>query len=118
MKSKISKENSFLYKSISEFSTFIYTHCDRISVKSRLFIEYSNKRHYIPMRLMTYIHQHAEKTYLSISSPIDNGITDFVFLGNIGISQHIDCIINAVEEIQTNLEFMVHILGGVISRKL
>jgi hypothetical protein len=43
MKSKISKENSFLNKSISKFSTFIYTHCDRISVTSRPFIEYSKK---------------------------------------------------------------------------
>ena len=41
----------------------------------------------------------------------DNDVVDFVFMGNIGISQDIDCIINAVNRIKTVPNFQVHFVG-------
>jgi glycosyltransferase involved in cell wall biosynthesis len=67
--------------------------------------------HNINIANLSYIPQHAESEYLKISESIDNKVFDFVFLGNIGIAQDIECIINATRIINKNLNFKVHFVG-------
>lgn len=111
MKNIISNENSFIYKLIKKISTYIYSQCDGIGITSKPFYEYFNEEHSIPLSKISYIPQHAEETYLNIEEPDNNGTINFVFMGNIGIAQDIDCIINAVYEIRNEFNFKVHLVG-------
>jgi glycosyltransferase involved in cell wall biosynthesis len=111
MKNIISNENKFIYKLVKKFSTYLYSQCDGLSVTSKPFIDYFNKVHSIPLDKISYIPQHAEETYLNIEKAHKNGTTDFVFMGNIGIAQDIDCILEAIEKIKLVPNFKVHFVG-------
>lgn len=111
MKNIISDENNLVYKLIKRFSTYLYSKCDGVGITSKPFFQYFNEVHYIPKDKISYIPQHAEESYLSINEPEDNGVTDFVFMGNIGIAQDIDCILDAVQQLKDKLNFKVHFVG-------
>ncbi|WP_346891546.1 glycosyltransferase family 4 protein [Clostridium sp. UBA3887] len=111
IKNIISDENNAIYKIVKNFSRYIYSKCDAITVTSKPFIEYFNKEHSIPIERISYIPQHAEDIYLKMDfTPLDN-ITDFVFMGNIGVAQDIECIIDATEKIKHIPRFKVHFVG-------
>lgn len=111
MKNIISNENNILYKLLKRTSTYIYSQCDGIGITSTPFFQYFNTVHAVSLDKISYIPQHAEETYLNICAPKDNDVIDFVFMGNIGIAQDIDCIIDAVNELNKNLKFKVHFVG-------
>lgn len=111
IKNIISDENSFIFKIVKKFSKYIYSKCDAITVTSKPFIEYFNKEHSILSENISYIPQHAEDIYLQMDFTPENDITDFVFMGNIGIAQDIDCILNAAEKIKYIPNFKIHFVG-------
>jgi len=111
MRNIISNEDNIVYRLMKKFSTYIYSQCDGIGITSTPFIHYFNRAHSIPMNKISYIPQHAEETYLNINEPEDNGIVDFVFMGNIGLAQDIDCILDAVQKLMSNFSFKVHFVG-------
>lgn len=111
MKNIISDENNIFYKLVKSFSTYLYSHCDGLSVTSKPFVDYFNKVHSILLDKISYIPQHAEETYMSINNTFNNGIIDFVFMGNIGIAQDINCILDAVEKLKEIPNFKVHFVG-------
>ena len=111
IKNIISNENNFIYKMINKFSTYIYSNCDGIAVTSKPFIEYFKQEHSIPIERLSYIPQHAEDVYLEMDfTPVDD-VIDFVFMGNIGIAQDIECIIDATEKIKHMTKFKIHFVG-------
>lgn len=111
IKNIISDESNFIYKIAKKFSRYLYSKCDAITVTSKPFIEYFNKEHLIPIERISYIPQHAEDIYLQMDfTPVDD-ITDFVFMGNIGITQDIECIIYAAEKIKHIRKFKIHFVG-------
>lgn len=104
-------KDSLIYKLVKRLSKYIYSQCDAITVTSKPFIDYFNQEHSIPIERISYIPQHAEDIYLQMDfSPVDN-IIDFVFMGNIGIAQDIDCILDAVEMIKHITKFKIHFVG-------
>jgi glycosyltransferase involved in cell wall biosynthesis len=111
MKNIISDENNFIYMLVKRFSTYLYSNCDGIGITSKPFFQYFNEVHSIPLDKISYIPQHAEETYLSINETEDNGVVDFVFMGNIGIAQDIDCVLDAVQQLENKLNFKVHFVG-------
>lgn len=111
LKNYISDENSFIYKAVGKFSSYLYSQCDAIAVTSKPFIEYFNKSHSIPIERITYNPQHAEDIYLGMDFSSEDDVSDFVFMGNIGIAQDIDCILDAVEKIKDIPKFKVHFVG-------
>lgn len=111
IKNIISDENSFIYKTIKKMSRLLYSKCDFITVTSKPFIEYFNKEHSIPIEKISYIPQHAEDIYLKIDLKEENEIVDFVFMGNIGIYQDVNCILEATEIIRDIPNFKVHFVG-------
>lgn len=111
LKSVIPDENHMLFKGIKKFSRYIYSHCDHISITAKSFTHYFITEHSIPFEKLSYIPQRAEDEYLQMDFTPDNDIVDFVFMGNIGISQDIDCIINAVDRIKIIPNFQVHFVG-------
>lgn len=111
MKNIVSNENNIIYRLLKKISTYIYSKSDGIGITSTPFFHYFNTVHSIPMDKISYIPQHAEETYLSINESEDNGIVDFVFMGNIGLAQDIDCILDAVQELKSDFSFKVHFVG-------
>lgn len=111
IKNLVPDEDSLFYKIVKKLSGYLYSRCDAISVTSQPFVEYFNKEHTIPIKRISYIPQHAEDIYLKMDlSPGDN-ITDFVFMGNIGIAQDIECILDAAEKIKHIPNFKIHFVG-------
>lgn len=100
-----------LYKAIEMYSKCVYQKCNHIAVTSRPFIDYMEKMNGISKKKMSYIPQHADSTFLNHTvQSEENGITDFMYAGNLGMGQKVDIIIRAVAEIKEK-EFIVHLVG-------
>ena len=100
-----------LYQAIAAYSRRVYQKCDHIAVTSRPFIDYLEKTNGIPRGKMSYIPQHADSSLLNAAIQTEeNGITDFMYAGNLGAGQTIDVIIRAAAEIREK-DFVVHLVG-------
>lgn len=109
-KTLISKRNIF-YKFFLRLSKKIYRNADSIGTKCQEFIEYLVDVCQIERNKCHNLYEHAERNYLSIDeTPFENGITDFLFCGNIGHSSDCDVIVKAVSLIK-DLRFIVHFVG-------
>ena len=94
-------------------SKYVYKRVDRIGVKCNQFIEYLHDVCGVERGKCCLIYEHAESSYLSVpEEPEDNGCYDFMFLGNIGKSQHCEYIIKAAQKIKTDKKFKVHFVGS------
>ena len=103
---------NIFYKVIAKISRGIYQKCTHISVTSRPFIDYLNRENGIPLDKMSYIPQHASAEFLSMDlSAGNNGMTDFMYAGNLGKGQRIDVIIRATEILKGRMDFKVHLVG-------
>lgn len=111
IKNILSDEKSFIYRLVKRLSKYIYSQCDGITVTSKPFVKYFNEEHLIPIEKISYIPQHAEDIYLQMDFSAIDDITDFVFMGNIGIAQDIDCILDAAEAIKHIPKFKIHFVG-------
>jgi len=93
----------------------IYAQCDRIGVTSESFIDYLEAINHYPREKIIYLPQHANDDMLNIDmSAPDNGIVDFLFAGNISMTQGLDTIVNAVailRDCRNTNDFLVHIVG-------
>lgn len=106
-------ETSLLYRFSLKMSRFIYRRCDTVAVTSRPFIPYLRDVCGVQESRMTYLPQHAEDLYSDICGVYeDNGCTDFLFAGNIGAVQDVECILHATALLSHDLPFKVHIVGG------
>lgn len=106
-------ENSLPYRFSLKVSRFIYRRCDTVAVSSRPFIPYLHDVCGVEEERMVYLPQHAEDVYSDICGVYeDNGCTDFLFAGNIGAVQDVECIIKATARIPVELPFKVHIVGA------
>ncbi len=107
------KEDSFLYRFSLRASRFIYRRCDTVAVTSRPFIPYLHDVCGVEETRMTYLPQHAEDLYTDICGVYeDDGQTDFLFAGNVGAVQDVECIIKAASHIPPDRAFKVHIVGA------
>lgn len=111
MKNILPDENGYLYKVVKRISRYIYSQCDAISVTSKPFIQYFNQEHSIPFEKITYIPQHAEDMPTHLNSSSTDDIINFVFMGNIGIAQDIDCILDAADRLKQIPKFKIHFVG-------
>lgn len=107
-------DKCFVFKPIHWISRWLYHRADAISVQSKSFFEYFEEVNSIPRKKMSYIPQMASSEYLDMNFSQDNGIIDFVFLGNIGNAQDIELIINAAEKNKSCANFAVHFVGDGI----
>lgn len=108
----VKNENSLFFKMITKMSTYLYRRADLIGVQSKGFYKYFAEVHRIEEKKLRYLPQYADSSYVEQDfTPEDNGIIDFVFLGNIGIAQDIGGLISAVEQIKDVSGFKVHLVG-------
>ncbi len=118
MKAMPPGDKAIIFKPIHLISRYLYKKADEISVQSKSFFEYFEKVNDIPKQKLSYIPQMASPEYLDMDFTSDNGIIDFVFLGNIGNAQDVELIINAAEKNKDLKNFAVHFVGnGVFLNK-
>ena len=120
-------ETGFMYKLIHKVSKWIYRKCDYIGVSTKYFINYLSEKNKVSVNKIAFIPQHAEDIYLNVSEKKENmNRIDFLFAGNIGRVQNVECILKAVSKIRTKKEFIVNFVGDgsfedeakLISKKL
>lgn len=111
LKIYLKNESNPLYGLVGRVSKKIYSSADRIICQSKSFIRYFERVHGISAKKMTYIPAFADPTYLSQDFENDNGIADFVFLGNLGLAQNLDSIIEAAALIKDVPGFKLHFVG-------
>ncbi|WP_195269669.1 glycosyltransferase family 4 protein [Eubacterium sp. 1001713B170207_170306_E7] len=106
-------DESFLYRMVAVFSRWLYSQCDHIAVTSRPFMDYMERINGVFPDRMDYLPQDAEESCLASNfTAVDNGVADFVFMGNIGKVQDVVCIIEAAERLRETPGIRVHLVGG------
>ena len=108
---KVMSKINPIYLLSKHWSKKVYKGFDLIINKCDEFGDYLNSMFKTPHNKMITLYEHAENTYLSVSEkPIDNGIIDFMFLGNIGKAQNCDQMVEAFSKIN-NSNSIFHFVG-------
>jgi len=105
------KRNSLIYKIFHFISKRIYRAMDRILVTSKMFQTYLLQEFKITTEKIEYLPQYAENIFGKLPSQMQNGKTNFVFAGNVGIAQSVDTILAAAEKLR-EYPCCFHIVGS------
>ena len=106
---------------IHAWSRLIYNACDHIAVSSKPFFTYLEKMNRVPLSRMSYLPQYADDALLlSDFTKQPDGHVDFLFIGNIGKAQKLDCLIRAMSVFRGKKDdssseankVTLHIVGG------
>lgn len=108
----LNNASSIVFKFIKSLSTYIYSRCDYISVTSRPFIRYFIEKHGIREEKLNYIPQFAEDEYLKKDFGKEaNETVEIYYIGNIGIVQKPEAIIEATRLARGSSNFRLHFIG-------
>ena len=105
---------------IHAWSRLIYNACDHIAVSSKPFFAYLEQTNRVPPSRMSYLPQYADDTLLlSDFTKQPDGHVDFLFIGNIGKAQKLDCLVKAMSVFKKREDdstvahkVTLHIVGG------
>lgn len=105
---------------IHAWSRLIYNACDHIAVSSKPFFAYLEQTNRVPLSRMSYLPQYADDALLlSDFTKQPDGHADFLFIGNIGKAQKLDCLIRAMsvfkkreDDSSVAHKVTLHIVGG------
>ena len=111
MKMYIKNEKNLIFEWIKCISRRVYSASDYIFTNSNSFIKYLNQIHNISIDKMEYLPAFANEEYLNENFELDNGIIDFVFLGNLGVAQNLIEVLTAINNIKNISGFRVHFVG-------
>lgn len=111
LKMYIKNEKNPIFVASRIISKKIYSSAMRIACQSSSFIPYLEKIHNIRKKKTLYLPAFADESYLDKDFKEENGIVDFVFLGNLGIAQNLICVLEAINSIKDLPNFMVHFVG-------
>lgn len=114
-------ESNPAFPLIHAWSRLIYNACDHIAVSSKPFFTYLEKMNRVPLSRMSYLPQYADDKLLrSDFTKQPDGHVDFLFIGNIGKAQKLDCLIRAMSVFREKKDdsssaahkVTLHIVGG------
>ena len=112
MRDNIPDTNSLPYRLLTRWCQKLYNGAAKIGVTSPAFQDYLHEICLVPRENITYLPQHGEDMLRWGSlEATDNGVTDFVFMGNVGVAQDLENVARAVSLIRTPKPFLVHIVG-------
>lgn len=100
-----------IFKVVRNLSAKIYKACDKILVTSPSFIHYLETICSVDSVRLRYVPQHANDIRSSIFNEAHEGM-NFVFMGNVGMSQNVQCFIRACSLIEDRSGFKIHIVGS------
>lgn len=108
----IHNTDSLLYRLMTRWCQKLYNGAAKIGVTSPSFQDYLHDVCLVPRENITYLPQHGEDMqHFGCLEATDNGVTDFVFMGNVGVAQDLENVAKAVSLIRTAQPFLVHIVG-------
>lgn len=107
----IKNKKNIIYKFVTRMSKWIYSNCDQITVTSKPFIKYLIDNHGIEKNKIFYLPQHAEDIKVN-RRVVNRDCIEFIFMGNIGTAQDIECILKASEILKNKgKRFKVNFVG-------
>lgn len=117
LKVYIKGESNPVFKWVKKVSRKVYDACDLISTQSDVFVDYIHEVHEVPMEKLRYIPNFADEGYLSEDyTPLNNGFVNLMFMGNIGVAQDLEDVVEAFakakEELGDEAKLKLHIVGG------
>lgn len=113
VKSNLGGTYSPLFQLVKIVSKKIYNKADLIGVTSKPFFEYLSNICKVCDEKMVYLPQHADDLLLDNDlTTVNDNCIDFMFMGNIGQTQDLDNVIDAVDIIRNLEGFKVHIVGS------
>lgn len=101
-------------KIIGVISRYIYKSADKLAVTSPAFEKYISKLCNIDINSIQYIPQHSTDIKQMMNNNISkrDKVVNFVFMGNIGEVQNLECLLKAVALIDDRRKFKIHIVGS------
>ena len=112
MRDNIPNTDSLIYRLLTRWCQKLYNGAAKIGVTSPAFQDYLHEICLVPRENITYLPQHGEDMqHFGCLEATDNGVTDFVFMGNVGVAQDLENVAKAVSLIHTARPFLVHIVG-------
>ncbi len=107
-----------VFTAVKILCRWIYKRFDKVAITSKPFASYIEEINGYPKDKIIYLPQYGAQEYLQKDfGAKDNGVTDFLWAGNIGYAQNLDCLIKAVEKIKDEPSFKVHIAGDGSAKK-
>jgi glycosyltransferase involved in cell wall biosynthesis len=98
------------------FSKKVYRSADVIAVTSPSFIDYISNLSNIDKSRMVTIYQHAgeinSEPKTDVNFNIYNQYINFMFVGNVGESQNLECIVKAINNAEKKEKIRFHIVGS------
>lgn len=111
IKENISNEKNLLFYMIKLLSSKIYRNADIIGITSPIFKDYLKNVCGVDEKKIQFLPQHAYDIGVCPKTD-ENGNTEIYFMGNIGKTQNIDLIIEAVGNLKNIDNFTVNFVGS------
>lgn len=109
-------EKGIIFNIFKYISRYIYCNVDKLIVTSPCFIKYISKLCNIPQNDIVFLPQHSVDVEfngkVNTKNKCSNEIVNFMFLGNIGESQNIECIINSLQFVKNINRIKLHFVGS------
>lgn len=105
------QESSLLFRAVLWFSRWMYRRCDVVAVTSTPFRAYLENVGGVPEEKIVYLPQHFADMEGAPFAYEENGRTDFLFAGNMGAVQNLDCVLRAVAKMHPDKPFHIHFVG-------
>lgn len=109
-------ENGIIYKACSLLSKYVYESSDKLTVTSPSFVSYISDLCKIDEEQIDILPQHSIDIVHDLVIPkktLDSkDVINFVFIGNIGESQNIECIIESLNYVKNIDRLVIHFVGS------
>ena len=104
------RENNPAFKIMLKYCKKAYGSGDVVGITSKPFEDYLVNVCKVDRNKIMYLPQHSAKMNIK-NEEKKTDKTNFIFAGNIGDQQNIECLLKAVSLMKTQKDFMVHIYG-------
>lgn len=103
-------EGNPIFKIVHKYCIKAYNSGDLVGITSKPFEEYLVNTCKVEKKKIVYLPQHSSKMEVQTKSINDSKI-NFIFAGNIGNQQNVECLIKAVSLMKTKKPYLVNIYG-------
>ena len=103
-------EGNPIFKIVHKYCIKAYNSGDIVGITSKPFEEYLINTCRVEKKKIVYLPQHSSKMEVQTKSISDSKI-NFIFAGNIGNQQNVECLIKAVSLMKTKKPYVVNIYG-------
>lgn len=106
-------EKNPIFALVRRYCQYAYGAGDLVGITSRPFRRYLVEVNKVDDKKIVYLPQHSERMDVgeNLTDP-DKVQVDFIFAGNIGQQQNIECILKAISKVHTSKTYHVHIYGN------